>query len=382
VNALNIKDEDIKKSFPEIWKYLEDDDVTDLDFNCGNIWQSKVSVIPAKIKDPDLTEAYFENFAALVGKSVNCNFNPLDHTAMADTETLRITCLHKSQSKSGITNVNIRKSHGGLRISRESALETGFCEEETMNMLENCVRAQESIVFCGLPSAGKTEGMKLFASVIPKFEKVITIEDVAEIHYPLINKNASCAELRVVDKDYKTQLETALRMNARRIIMGEIRGGADMEAFLECASNGIPIMTTTHTNDARKFPDRGINMLSGRDANKIENSLHNYINISVLLKVKTTKDGQIKRYIDQVCFFTRENKENDAVLVVEKGKLHKERLPESARLRIEEELGYGIFDYVEREDEEDENVKEIESIENDEITEEEFIEETTETISE
>lgn len=347
MDTLKLKDEDIQKIFPEIWRYLEDEDVTDLDYNCGNIWQSRVSMVPVKIENPIMTEPYWENFSALVGKNVNCNFNPAEHTAMADTETLRITCLHKTQSKSGLTNVNIRKSYGGLRINREMALAQKYCQEETMNMLENCVRAQQSIVFCGLPGAGKTEGLKLFASVIPKHEKVITIEDVAEIHYPLVNPNASCAELRVTGGDYKTPMETALRMNARRIIMGEIRGSNDMTAFLECASNGIPILTTTHTNDARMFPDRGVNLLhGGQDASRIINSLHSYVNVSVLLKVKASTDGNLYRYIDQVCFFLREEDMNVAVLVVEEGELHKERVPLKVRERIERELGADMFSYL------------------------------------
>ena len=346
MSTLKLTDRDIQQTFPEIWKYLAEDDVTDLDFNCGNIWQSRVSQIPAQIKNAMLGEGYWEKFSALIGKSVNCNFNPTDHTAMADTETLRITCLHKSQSKSGLTNVNIRKSHGGLRINRELALANGYCEEDCMNMLENCVRAQESIVFCGLPAAGKTEGMKLFASVIPKHEKVITMEDVAELHYPLVNKGASCAELRVTDGNYRTPMETALRMNARRIIMGEIRGANDMEAFLECVSNGIPIMTTTHTNDARMFPDRGVNLLhGGQDTQRILNTLHTYVNVSVLLKLKVQTNGRILRYIDQVCFFSREEERNrnHAVLVVEDGKLQRDRIPQSARNRIENTLGTDIF---------------------------------------
>lgn len=347
MDTLKLKDEDIQKTFPEIWRYLEDEDVTDLDYNCGNIWQSRVSSVPVKIDNTILTESYWENFSALVGKNVNCNFNPAEHTAMADTETLRITCLHKTQSKSGFTNVNIRKSYGGLRINRETALKQKYCQEEIMNMLENCVRAHQSIVFCGLPGAGKTEGLKLFASVIPKHEKVITIEDVAEIHYPLVNLNASCAELRVVAGDYKTPMETALRMNARRIIMGEIRGNNDMTAFMECASNGIPIMTTTHTNDARMFLDRGVNLLHGvQDAQRIVNSLHSYVNVSVLLKVKASTDGSLYRYIDQVCFFLREEDMNVAVLVVEGGELHKERVPLKVRERIEKELGADMFSYL------------------------------------
>lgn len=344
MSTIRLKDEDIQRNFPEIWKYLEEEDVTDLDFNCGNIWQSKVSQVPQKIENSMLTEGYWENFSALVGKSVNCNFNPQEHTAMADTQTLRITCLHKSQSRSGLTNVNIRKSHGGLRINRQIALEHGYCEEATMNLLENCVRLHKSIVFCGLPSAGKTEGLKLFAKVIPPHEKVITIEDVAEIHYPMVNPGASCAELKVEDGNYKIPMETALRMNARRILMGEIRGGNDMEAFLECVSNGIPIMATTHTGDARMFPDRGVHMLKEKqDAQRIINSLHAYVNVSVLLKFKEERDGTLRRYIDQVCFFTRENESNQTILLVEDGKLYSDRMPCQMREVLSKELGMDVF---------------------------------------
>ena len=344
MSTLRLKDEDIQRNFPEIWKYLEGDDVTDLDFNCGNIWQSKVSRLPQKIENPLLSEAYWEKFSALVGKSVNCNFNPQEHTAMADTQTLRITCLHKSQSRSGLTNVNIRKSHGGLRINREIALENGYCQEQTMNLLENCVRLHKSMVFCGLPSAGKTEGLKLFAKAIPQHEKVITIEDVAEIHYPIVNPGASCAELKVEAGNYKIPMETALRMNARRILMGEIRGGNDMQAFLECVSNGIPIMTTTHTKDARSFPDRGVHMLQGKqEPQRILDALHVYMDVSVLLKLKTEADGRIRRYIDQVCFFSQEEKKNQSILVVEDGKLYQDRLPQRIRERMSIELGRDVF---------------------------------------
>ena len=65
MSTLKVKDEDIQQTFPEIWKYLENDDVTDLDFNCGNIWQSRVSRIPEQIENPVLSESYWEKFSAL-----------------------------------------------------------------------------------------------------------------------------------------------------------------------------------------------------------------------------------------------------------------------------------------------------------------------------
>ena len=40
VDTLKLKDDDIQKTFPEIWTYLKDEGVTDLDYNCGNVWVS------------------------------------------------------------------------------------------------------------------------------------------------------------------------------------------------------------------------------------------------------------------------------------------------------------------------------------------------------
>ena len=51
---LKITDESIRDSFPELWKVLEDDEVTDFDFNCGNIWFSTVSALPKQIVDSKL----------------------------------------------------------------------------------------------------------------------------------------------------------------------------------------------------------------------------------------------------------------------------------------------------------------------------------------
>lgn len=337
-----LSDNVIREVFPDIWKYLEDPDVTDLDFNCGNLWLSTVSEIPKKIYDEKLDKTCLENFSVLIGKSANCNFNPTEHTAISDTETLRITCVHESQSRSGIS-VNIRKSHGGLRISRESALENGYCSEAVMNMLENCVQARKSMIFCGLPGWGKTEGVKLFASTISKHEKVISIEDVGEIHYPVINPGASCSELKVMKGNYKEQLETALRMNAQWILFGEIRG-REAKYALESWSNGIPLMTTIHTADAGTVPDRILNMLNDRqDSDRIVNQLYNDIGISILIKRRTEGNGKVRRHIDQAAFYSRRDNVNSLAFAVEDGILYPDRIPRHVRTKIEEDAGCDLF---------------------------------------
>ena len=72
---LKITDESIRDSFPELWKVLEDDEVTDFDFNCGNIWFSTVSALPKQIVDSKLDAAYMEKFAHYIGRICRSKLN-------------------------------------------------------------------------------------------------------------------------------------------------------------------------------------------------------------------------------------------------------------------------------------------------------------------
>ena len=343
MSSLIFTNETIKSDFPELWKYFECEEVTDVDFNCKNIWLSSVSEIPKRIEETVIDENYMKRFAIAAAKSVNCNFNPKEHTACAETENLRITCVEESQSRSGIS-VCIRKFSYGLRRTRQELIQDGYFTEEIMNMIDNSTLSGKSLFICGLPGHGKTESMKIWASAIPKHEKVITIQDVGEINYPLINPGASCNELKVIGGNYKECQETALRMNPQHILYGESRG-SDAVYLLECLSNGIPLMTTLHTDDARKVPDRMLNMLNDRrDSERIVNQLYSDIGLSILLKRKIDANGKIKRYIDQACFYARKDEQNILALAVENGILYKERIPAFIRENIENNIGGDLFE--------------------------------------
>lgn len=341
---LSIDNGVIQNSFPAIWKYLENPDVTDLDFNCGNLWLSTVSHIPCLIKDEEIAEGVMKNFSSLVAQSVGCNFNPIDNTAYSNTENLRITCVHESQSRSGLS-VNIRRFEHGLRRTREEAIADNFMTEEIMHFLDCVAKAEINMFFCGAPGHGKTETLKLIASHLPKHEKVITIEDVGEINYPVINPGANCDELKIINGNYKENIEKALRMNASRILFGEARG-SEAEFLLECMSNGIPLMSTLHLKDARGLADRILNMMNDtRDSARITNQIYDSAGVCVLVKRVIDAGGTVRRKIDQVCLYSRDefHDENKAVLVVKNGKLDVNKIPEEFRNTVEEGCGCSIL---------------------------------------
>lgn len=340
---LGLSREFIEANYPEIWKYLEPDDVTDFDYNNGRLWITTVHEIPRLISDEKITKARMERFAIAAGNSVGISLNPTDDTVYADGENLRITCVDKSQSASGIS-VMIRKAAEGLRLDRKTAIESGYASEETLNMLHNFVLAGRGITFCGLPGWGKTECLKYHAAQIPKYLKVVTIEDVGEIQYSRINPGASGTEFKVRNGDYGKRLESALRMNPAWNLFGESRGASSVKPLLESWSNGVPVMTTLHVDDGRKVPDRILNMLdTRRDSDRIVNQIYDDIGTTVLVEKRISPEGNVFRRISQVCLFWRKDGRNHVEEVVEKGILKKDRIPEHIRREIEEKTGCGIF---------------------------------------
>lgn len=328
----------LEERFPELWRYISPEDVTDVDYNCGNLWVSTTDRVTEKIEDATITESYMRNVAKTIGIYTGKSFNATDNLLCVDTDTLRVTCVHESVSNDRLSAC-LRKENAKLRFTMEQAISEDFCDEKTFHLLINCILSGFNFTFCGIPGTGKTELLKHLSSYIPSHEKVITIEDVGEIHYSKINPNHNCIELKVGVTSYSECITNALRMNPTWIIFGEALG-KNTQQLLECWSNGVATMSTLHVNDARNIPDKIVNSIGTKqDTTRIMNQVHNDVGIAVLLKKKITKDNTVKRYIDQICFYFRMEGTNGQVLVLENGVLYPKRLPAFIQSKIEKELG-------------------------------------------
>ena len=212
---------------------------------------------------------------------MNRQFNNANKVLEADTKELRISIIHEAAAASG-TSICIRKSPSMVRMNIERMLEESYCPERILQLLMNCVLAGMNFVFGGEPGAGKTECAKFFMQFIPREERVITIEDSLEIHYRDINPGADAVELRV-----------------------------------------------------RKLPDRIQNMMSdARDAERMENRIYRYVNVGILIRCVRQPDGKIRRYMDQLCFYSREQYENRIYMILEDGELLSEELPPAIVRRL------------------------------------------------
>lgn len=325
--------------FGPLWKYICQENITNIDWDSGQLWVKYANRIRTKVADPQITEEFIRRFSLIVANHESRPFNRLDSILSAETEQLRITFVHEAFAVSG-RSMSIRKSLPKLRFTVKEALDTGYCPKKVLHLLVNCVQSGFNFVFCGEPGQGKTEAAKFFSSFIHAHEKVITVEDLREWHYRAINPGKDCIELKVLTSEaYGEAIAVSLRMNPQWIMIAETRS-REVRYLLESWSNGVSCMTTLHVDDARRIPDRILNMLESRqDADRLVNQIYDDVGIGILMKEQEIENGVTVHRIWQLCFYYREKEKNGYVMPVEDGILYEDRLPQFLRQRIQKGSG-------------------------------------------
>lgn len=151
-------------------------------------------------------------------------------------------------------------------ITMEDLVSFGSITEEVCEWLSRLVRAKYNIFISGGTGSGKTTFLNALSNYIPDKERIITIEDSAELQIRSVHnivrmetRNANvegCREITIRDL-----IKTSLRMRPDRIVVGEVRGG---EAFdmMQCLNTGHDgSMSTGHANSARDMLSRLENMI-------------------------------------------------------------------------------------------------------------------------
>ncbi len=322
-----------KEYFGPLWKYVDNEDITDIDYNGKEIWVNNVYNERYRLNqafvEEFMTPAFVEQFTQRIANVVSRQFNKRNPQLEAETSELRVTVLHESVAHSGRC-ISIRKTPPVIRLTAEKALEEGFCSKETMALLINCVKSHMNLVFCGMPGIGKTECVKFFSQFIPANERVITIEDTLEIRYSKTNPGKDCIEMKVSENGfgYAQAIKSSLRLNPKWIMLSEARS-KEVKFLLESWSTGVRGMTTIHTDDVRNVPDRILNMMETRlDADRMENDIFQALDVAVLVRKRKGEDQVYHRYIDQMCFYFREKGENRTAMMVFDGDQVTQDLPE------------------------------------------------------
>jgi pilus assembly protein CpaF len=143
----------------------------------------------------------------------------------------------------------------GVRLDSDDLIANGTMPQEMLSLLEAAVEARISLVVSGGTGSGKTTLLNVLSKFIPSDERLVTIEDSAELK--LQRSHVIKLETRQANAENQGEVRqrdlvrNALRMRPDRIIIGECRGGEALDMLQAMNTGHEGSMTTVHANDTR-----------------------------------------------------------------------------------------------------------------------------------
>lgn len=208
--------------------------------------------------------------------------------------------------------VNIRK-HIAQSLSLSQLAEDGLLTQEIANFLVSAIRSGSNLLISGGTQAGKTTLLNALASEIPYSHRVITIEEVFEIHPRLpdvVQLQTRGANLQGEGEiTLRRLVKEALRMRPNRIIIGEVREAEALDLLI-ALNSGLPGMGTIHANSARDavMKLQTLPLLAG--ANISHAFIVPTVASAIDFVVQIAMDSQGKRRVTEVIAITGRTEKN------------------------------------------------------------------------
>ena len=151
-------------------------------------------------------------------------------------------------------SITIRKFRKD-KLKVENLIEFGSISKQMADFLEACVKARFNIVISGGTGSGKTTLLNVVSGFIPEVERIITIEDAAELQ--LQQEHVMRMETKPANSDglhavtIRDLVKNSLRMRPDRIVVGEVRGGEALDMLQAMNTGHDGSLTTVHSNSPR-----------------------------------------------------------------------------------------------------------------------------------
>ena len=244
--------------------FIEDKSVTEVMINgYRNVFVERAGALTKLERGFDCEEKLMDVIQQIVAgcnRTIN-EASPIVDTRLSDGS--RVNIVLPPVALSGPT-VTIRR-FPEKPVTMAGLLSYGSVTEEVSEFLKTLVGAKYNIFISGGTGSGKTTFLNVLSGFIPSDERVITIEDSAELQLQGIdnlvrletrNGGQGAAEISIRDL-----IRSSLRMRPDRIIVGEVRGGEALD-MLQCLNTGHDgSMSTGHANSSRDMLSRLENMV-------------------------------------------------------------------------------------------------------------------------
>ena len=194
---------------------------------------------------------------------------------------------------------------GTRRLTAQDLIDKGSANEQMLDFLRACIEARLNIVISGGTGSGKTTFLNILSSYIPERERIVTIEDAAELclNQPHIVRLESRpanlegrGEIRIRDL-----VRNSLRMRPDRIVVGECRGGEALDMLQAMNTGHDGSLTTAHANTPRDALSRLETMVMMAGFDLPVRAIREQIASAVDLVIQTARMRDGTRKIISIC---------------------------------------------------------------------------------
>jgi len=233
---------------------LADSDISEIMVNgSGQVFVERAGLIEA-VPDVLLTEARRQTAVRHIARVLNAD-DINERSPMLDArlpDGSRVAAVLYPTSVSG-TIISFRK-FGARAFLPEDLVRIGSLSAPVLEQLREAIQARQTILISGGTGTGKTTLLNALGSFLPSRERIILIEDTAEISINspnLISLEARRAQPDLPAVTIRDLLRQTLRLRPDRIILGEVRGAEAFDLLQALNTGHSGSLTTIHANTAR-----------------------------------------------------------------------------------------------------------------------------------
>lgn len=247
---------------------------------------------PVEFKDNSHLMRIIEKIVSRVGRRVD-ESSPMVDARLPDGS--RVNAVIPPIALDGPI-LSIRR-FGRTRLTDKDFVENLTVTQGMMDLLNACVRSRLNVIISGGTGAGKTTILNVLSAVIPESERIVTVEDAAELQ--LRQTHVARMEARPPNVEgagavtIRMMVVNALRMRPDRIIVGEVRGeeALDMMQAMNTGHDGS--LTTIHANSPREAISRIEVMLGMANSNMSMRAIRQQITsaVDLIVQVARFSDG-------------------------------------------------------------------------------------------
>ena len=278
---------------------LDDSTISDILVNGpDNIYVERKGVLERTdlfFNDSQHLMRIIERIVSRVGRRVD-ESSPMVDARLADGS--RVNAIIPPLALDG-PSMSIRR-FGGHKLSADSFIANGTMTQQMLDLLQGCVKGKLNVMVSGGTGAGKTTLLNILSSFIPVSERIITIEDAAELR--LNQPHVVRLETRPANIEGKGAIRqrqlviNALRMRPDRIVVGEVRGEEAIDMLQAMNTGHEGSLTTIHANSPRDALSRLETMIAMAELNLPDRAVRQQIAsaINVIVQVSRLPDGSRK----------------------------------------------------------------------------------------